>query len=201
MVTSLDVANVSAVAMVLCMVIPMYIWCLFLLHKHWKQQYFIKRRQFFIVAQMTGLTLWSISASPFSALIYFYGDELKFLSNNYFTIYVCAIVPLPILISNLYLIRIYLLYYSMELSQLIKNKNWRMAINPIKIANNWFLNINNQKKYYNNTKYLIIIAIFAVVIESFLVSFGLYIIYIPFFSVIVYLITTAIRVKYMYTRI
>ena len=47
------------------------------------------------------------------------------------------------------LIRMWILYYDLEISHIKRNQHWQMVIDSD------IININNQRKYYNNRKYLI----------------------------------------------
>ena len=53
----------------------------------------------------------------------------------------------------------------MQLSQILKNKDWRMAIDPNIVSNNWFLNPRNQKRFGNNGHYLWFIGFCSTIIE------------------------------------
>ena len=58
-----------------------------------------------------------------------------------------------------YLVRVWLLFYDMQLNHLLQNKNWQMAINPFRISNNWYLNPTNQSLFGKNGKYLFSFAV------------------------------------------
>ena len=47
----------------------------------------------------------------------------------------------------------------MQLSQILKNQHWQMAIDPNKLSNNWFLNPKNQRRFGGNGTFLFIIGI------------------------------------------
>ena len=76
------------------------------------------------------------------------------LHSVFFHIYVSLVIPITILDTAVQMIRIWLLYFDMQLSQSIRNHYWRMAINPSSVTNNWFLNPINQRRFGNNGKYL-----------------------------------------------
>ena len=75
------------------------------------------------------------------------------------------------LLSTLYLIRSYILYFDMQHSQAMKNKEWRMAINPNHFS--WYLDPKNQKLFAKNGKNLIIIGFILTIIESGLLAMWL----------------------------
>ena len=89
--------------------------------------------------------------------------------NTWVLAYYCLIGPLVFFVSSLYLIQLWLLYYDMQLAQSIKNKNWRMAINPQSVSNNWYMKPRNRKLFGNNGKYFFIIASIICIIEGIIV--------------------------------
>ena len=51
---------------------------------------------------------------------------------------------------TIYVMRAWLLYYDMRLSQTLKNQHWQMAIDPNLLSKNWYLNPKNQRRFGNN---------------------------------------------------
>ena len=45
---------------------------------------------------------------------------------------------------QIYLLRVWLLYFDMQLSQILNNRHWQIVINPMSYTNNWYLNPKNQ---------------------------------------------------------
>ena len=75
--------------------------------------------------------------------------------------------PISLFIVSLYVIRAWLLYFDMKVSQLTKNLEWRMAINPtLASSNNWYLEPQNQRRYGQNGIYLVCFAIVFAIMET-----------------------------------
>ena len=66
----------------------------------------------------------------------------------------------------------------MQLSQLLKNQSWQMAIDPNIISNNWYLNPENQRKYGKRGKKLFIYGFLFDIFTLFLCFIVIYICYI-----------------------
>ena len=73
--------------------------------------------------------------------------------------------PFSVFAVSLYVIRAWLLYFDMRVSQLTKNLEWRMAINPTIASNNWYLNPINQRRFGSNGIYLVLLAIISAIAE------------------------------------
>ena len=87
------------------------------------------------------------------------------LNTWFFRVYVSFVIPITVLDTTVQMIRIWLLYFDMQLSQSIRNHNWRMAINPTSVTDNWFLNPINQRLFGDNGKYLFFIGFCINIIE------------------------------------
>ena len=160
----LTISYVGLSAVTFLLLTPYYIWCCYLLYQHWDKQYFVKRRPFLVVIQLGIAFIFLIGNAPANT-------TLLLVPNHNFTekwllIYFFIFIPLIIFNGTIFLNRIWLLYYDMQLSQLMKNHNWRMAINPTIESNNWFLNPRNQRLFGKNGKFLFIIGLCFTVFET-----------------------------------
>ena len=81
--------------------------------------------------------------------------------------YVTVLVITLYLGVQIHCIRVWLLYFNLRISQILKNRNWQAIINPQIFKNNWYLNPVNQRRFGhgNSGKTLII---FAIVISTIL---------------------------------
>ena len=132
--------------------IPTYIWCYIGLRKHWHEQYFVKRRPMLLLILMTLGQVYSFNESvvPCLKIIFDHNKIISFILDTFYWI----LLTLTTFATSLYIIRIWLLYYDMQMSQLLKNRNWQVAINPDIIARNWYLNPNNQRRFGNDGRYI-----------------------------------------------
>ena len=148
------------------------VWSIRVLITHRKRQYFVKRRSFLVGATIIS-NLFSILSftnlfcvTPLLELldIEHENDTIQWLS------FICAMTgwifgTFTVIAATLFLIRVWLLYFDMELSQLLKNQHWQMAINPKKISNNWFLNPYNQRRFGGNGQFLLKIGLAVCLIQ------------------------------------
>lgn len=147
-----------------------FVYVVYQLKKHHHEQYFVKRRPLLVVATIIGLYFCVIFAAAASCNR---GLNTYSVNNNDFvqTIWVLMFVLNWIsgtaltLVANLYIIRCWLLYYDMQVSQLLRNKHWQMAINPTIESKNWFLNPKNQRIARSNGIILLIVGILAAMLE------------------------------------
>lgn len=133
------------------------LFCLKQLKQHWNEQYIIKRRRLSMM-----IWVWAIVILPIAQTI----NRLLQRFTSFETLpYVLSIFWIVWNFSALFIgcfaaIRLWLLYYDIQLSQSTKNRQWRMAINPDIVSKNWFLNPSNQRKFGNNGYYLLTFAFF-----------------------------------------
>ena len=130
----------------------LFIWSLIQLNRNRHSQYFIKRRPLFTISTLVGDLMILIGISiytifePIANLHRRNNNTMKIISDTlYWTGWVLA--SFQILCPTLVFIRIWLLYYDMQLSQLLKNQTWQMAINPEIVSRNWFINHKNQRRF------------------------------------------------------
>ena len=139
-------------------------WCCVLLHRHSREQYFVKRRPFLIVIiYLCGVGFWAQTLiAGWRTLrnieqINSFDTDTNEDSTTFFILLMGEILNVLFGSSfgfTLSLIRIWLLYYDMQVSHILKNKNWQMIIDSNSIENNWYFKSKNQKRYYNNGKML-----------------------------------------------
>ena len=137
-------------------------WCCMQLRHHSAEQYFIKRRPFLIVLILVcGVGAWTevftIGWRTLSKIKHVNSFEAREGLLTFFILLTSEILQGlvgTLFGSTLVLIRIWLLYYDMQVSHILKNKNWQMIIDSNSIENNWYFKSKNQKRYYNNGKML-----------------------------------------------
>ena len=134
------------------LIIPTYIWCCIALRKHWHEQYFIKRRPTLLLILITLGQLYSFNESVVPCLKIIFDDN-KAISFILDTLY-WMLLATTTFATSLYIIRIWLLYYDMQLSQLSKNRKWQEAIVPYQIKDNWYLSPHNQRKFGGDGRYI-----------------------------------------------
>ena len=98
---------------------------------------------------------------------------------------------------TLFLIRVWVLFFDIKLSHLIKNQTWRMAINPTIVSNNnWYLNPKNQRLFANNGKYLCILGYLESVLEVTISAIFLFVLDWRFLASVVYAFGIFVKVMY-----
>ena len=137
-------------------VVPLWIWSCYLLKTHWSNPFFTHRRPWFLFLQINFICFWMLVTGPLHALGYFaFKDSFDSYFNTWTLLYYCIIGPLMSFVMSLYLTQIWLLHYDIQLAQVIKNKHWRMVIDPINNNefSNWFV---KHKTVYGNAKKIVI---------------------------------------------
>ena len=134
------------------------IYCWIQLRQHWKRQYFVRRRQRLVLISLNAIYFYSVSTNIYA--IQFLLSQVEGINEDHLQ-FACLMIHLFLLSTTLglggtcYLLRWWLLYYDMQLSQLLKNKDWQMAIDPNIVSNNWYLNPKNQRRFGQDGKYLL----------------------------------------------
>ena len=140
-------------------------WSIHILLQHKKQQYFVKRRPLLVGVTVISHCCVGLFGIQYVCILQMlqlldteqdnhnYDDTvqpLRFSSDIIGWIFETFALVSPTIL----LIRFWLLYFDMELSQLLKNQHWQMVINPNKLSNNWFLNPKNQRRFGGNGMFL-----------------------------------------------
>ena len=126
---------------------------------HQKKQYFVKRRPVLVGATIVSHSMTALFCTHFGCV-----TPLFQIMNNELLIFVSDTIgwilgTFALVSPTLLLIRFWLLYFDMELSQLLKNQHWQMVINPKKLSNNWFLNPQNQRRYGGSGMFLLVVGL------------------------------------------
>ena len=143
------------------------IYCLIQLNKHKHQQFFEKRRKWLVLTILITLFMLTVLVSVTSVKVAL--SESNMLNTKAIKIFVqieYCLYFFAYLFPTISFVRLWLSYYDMQISQLVKNQNWQMAINPNIESKSWFLNPNNQRKYQSDGRYLITIAIILCLLET-----------------------------------
>ena len=143
------------------------IYCLIQLNKHKHQQFFEKRRKWLVLTILITLFMLTVLVAVTSVKVALTDSDM--LDRKTITIFShieYCLYFFGYLFPTISFVRIWLSYYDMQISQLIKNQSWQMAINPNIESKSWFLNPNNQRKYQSDGRYLIIIAIILSLTEA-----------------------------------
>ena len=155
--------------------IALFCYCLVQIRRYQRQPFFQKRRPAFVLITTIVLFVSILGDTILESL----DNSEVFHSNKSiqigFRVIKFIIWTFSYLISSNVLIRVWLLYYDMQLSHALKNKNWQMAINPNIVSTNWFLHTKNQSRYGKNGKYLIIVSIFIAIYQNGCLIFFAYI--------------------------
>ena len=135
-----------------------FCFCLIELIKYRKEPFFQKRRPVLVLTTLIvyyfAIIADVVLESIFDAQITNSTSSRILLDWIRWPMFICSYMVLSMI-----LIRMWLLYYDMQLSQSLKNQNWQMAINPDVVSSNWFLKLKNQSRYGKSGKYLIIAAL------------------------------------------
>lgn len=137
---------------------------------HRKKQYLVKRRPLLVGGTVISELLPTLGLANyycFLPLLQLLNTNAKNDNSYQFRkqmILICRISDLIfstffLIAPMIFLIRVWLLYFDMELSHLLKNKYWQMAINPNEMLKNWFLNPRNQRRFGGNGRVLFAIGL------------------------------------------
>lgn len=138
-----------------------FAWCTIQLHCQWNKQYFIKRNRNLVVMNLCCWLIYGITLNFFFDLIERLAIDTSFKENLvYFDVCYYVLSTSVWFGIQIHCIRIWLLYFNLQISQILKNRNWQAIINPDIFKNNWYLNPINQRRfgYGNSSKNLIIVA-------------------------------------------
>lgn len=163
-------------SLIVCVVIPYETWCFIQIKQNWTKPYMKRRRPELVLWLVIMMSLFPLLLIPAQFLIDFYiasqyvTDYSFFKQENVYTVSYVILVwailfPANILMNNLGVIRIWLLYYDLQVSKFIKNKEWQMAIDPTIESKNWFINPIHQRRF-RDCKKLIRVAMIGTVIEE-----------------------------------
>ena len=169
--------------------IPLLIYCLLLLKKNGKKAWFVKRRPKLVAISLISSAIPAISVSYIMLSRYMIDPDSDqgSQSQQIAELLIWSIHTPSVFISlGFYIIRFWLLYYDTQLAQVIKNREWRMAINPNTASNNWFLKPQNQRIFGNDAKYLIIMNILITIVVNVIACVSWVATNTPLLGVIVY---------------
>ena len=136
-------------------------WSFIILCKDWRKVYILKRRRVFM---LTILICLHLNAFGFTILTS-WGQYVpnKTTWTIYFRTYEFIFLPSTMLAAWTIICRIWIFYYDSKISEFETNKEWRMAIDPIKESNNWFVNNINK---FGNSWYLFKICLIISILQS-----------------------------------
>ena len=137
------------------------IWCFIILHKDWNKIYIVKRRRIFVTALLICCCILVYGFTTVTSLTAYFPS--RFSSIFYLRMYEIIFLPTTILIGWMVTCRFWIFYYDSKIMEFETNKEWRMAIDPIKECNNWYL---QNVKTFGNSKYLFKCVIGITIIES-----------------------------------
>lgn len=133
-------------------------WCYAQFQKHRSKEYFVKRRSLLTLIQHCGGILWVLAVNQQSMEIILSSnigidETISFwITRSLFYLLLMITFGYTLTVA---LIRIWLLYFDLQLSRSLTNKSWQMAIDPNIESKNWFLNPKNQRIYGNDGKQLL----------------------------------------------
>ena len=141
-----------------CIGLPMGIWCLVTLYKDWNKIYITKRRRVFVVTFFVCLCfiLYGYTTTGFF-IHYFLYEPINFGPN-------IGVIFVPVIVLATWIgpCRFWIFYYDSRLAQFDTNKEWKMAIDPIKESDNWYVKHINK---YGNAQFIFNVSIIFVIIE------------------------------------
>lgn len=174
------IAYVVLLSLLVLILVPFQIWCLLQIKQNWDEPYMKKRRRVLVLSLVSALCVFSFLLVPNQVIydIYFSeredGQYFCFTVDSNIYCYIASIIcwiilfPTGIFSSSLFPIRVWLLYYDLQLSRFAQNKEWQMAINPTIESSNWFVNPKNQRRFGQNGTKLIQLTILLTIVELFL---------------------------------
>ena len=156
MVTEIvDIIHLTLSGLSCLSTLALLIWGIFELREHGHKRYFVKRRLSLVSINLGCLFVFSINQNLHDPILILQGGKRDSLLSSCF--YHGFNFSMYFYVQT-YLIRVWLFICDMELSQVLKNSTWQMAIDPSAVSKNWFLDPKNQRRWGNNGKYLVIIA-------------------------------------------
>ena len=158
---SVKTAWISIICLIFGIGLPIGIWCLFILRNDWNKIYIIKRRRTFVITLLVCLCLLAYGYPTVAFIAEYFPNQSTSIA--YWVTYEIIFLPATVVVSWMIICRFWIFYYDSKLIEFETNKKWRMAIDPIKESDNWF--VQNVKKY-GNTKYLLKGAFIATIVES-----------------------------------
>ena len=93
--------------------------------KRWKEEHVRKRRPRFVILVNICLLCILFQMDPMNLALQVYGNRLTTMI--YDAAWMWLIFPMFAIISSALVIRIWLLYFDMQLSHFMKNKKWQMV--------------------------------------------------------------------------
>ena len=106
-----------------------YIWWMLDFVKHWNEEYVRKRRPRFVILTNICLTFLLLQTDPLNLAFNINGNKIT--SIIYDNTWLWLIFPMMSMIWSAMSIRIWLLYFDMSLSHVMKNKEWQMVRIPV----------------------------------------------------------------------
>ena len=145
--------------------LPATIYSCYILKRDWNALYIIKRHRLFVGIMLFGLSVPIMAQTLGVTIVTSLGSsrQLAATVDRYLLIFVTA--PSSFLCGWILVARFWLFYYDSKLLDFENNKEWRMAIDPIKQSDNqnWFIKNLNR---FGNAYYLLKVFLFIVLIES-----------------------------------
>lgn len=105
--------------------ICLYIWWLLDFIKHWNEEYVQKRRPRFVILINICLIFFLLQTDPLNLALNIYGNKIT--SMIYDHTWFWLIFPMMSMIWSVTVIRIWLLYFDISVSHVMKNKEWLMV--------------------------------------------------------------------------
>ena len=161
----IEIANIC-LSIFNTMVLIFIVVCTIIVVKDRKKLYRRKRRPIFILIQLLTLSIFVVVTDPLYLFLKIWGD--KQTSFIYDIIFIWILIPIVSFGVTAFIIRIWLLYFDMQLNHIIKNQNWIKIIDPSLESKNWYLKKTHQRRFGNDGKYLLYFDIIDTIIEKIL---------------------------------
>ena len=157
-VNSLQISLLVLLGLTVSVGLAIAVWSFVILYKDWNKIYIIKRRRIFVITFLICFCLVEFVYAIPNVWFQYNPNSIAFVIQPY--LFQC--MTLVGMVSGWTIVfKFWIFYYDSKIIEFENNKEWRMAIDPIKESNNWF--VENRNKYGNATylfKISIVISIF-----------------------------------------
>ena len=145
--------------------IPLTIWSFIILKRDWNALYIVKRHRLFVAILLFSLSVPTIIQTLVLSIVTLYNSSPETVATVDSYLYLSLGIPNSFLNGWILVARFWFFYYDSKLLDFENNKEWRMAIDPIKQSDNknWFIkNLNT----FGNTSFLLKLFLLITLIES-----------------------------------
>ena len=156
-----DIAAIVVLSIIECIGLAFIIWSILILQRDWYKLYIIKRKNVFTILIGISLATNVLLLPPTEFINHFYNPDDQ--STNVVEIF---LLPFQLLALWSFVGRAWLYHFDVYLITFNKNKQWRMAIDPINEDSNWYVkNIHKWgNQWYLSKVFILIITVQFIII-------------------------------------